>query len=144
MTEFYPEPDYETLAVNYLTASPSVVALVASDALGPMISTKLRPTWTAELPALRIRRIGGLPTERSAQHLGRGRLQVDAFAPDEDTAEHLATTADLVLRGIPGVHGSVVVTAIEKDLGMNNAPDPDSLAARWVFGVVLYAHGHTP
>lgn len=141
MPEFYAEPPFEKIAVDFLIASPAIPPLVSTDALGPMISTKLRGTWDDRKTALRVRRIGGLPTETAARHLARGRLQVDAFAPDEESAEHLARTADLVLRALPGTRSGYVVTAVEADLGMRNEPDPDSDAARFVFGVVLYAHG---
>lgn len=144
MPEFYAEPPFERIAVEFLLAAPAIPPLVSTDSLGPMVGTSLRSTWDDSKTALRIRRIGGLPTEQSARHLVRGRLQVDAFAParDEEAAEYLARTADLVLRALAGTtRAGYVVTAVERDLAMRNEPDPDSDAARFVFGVILYAHG---
>lgn len=137
MTEFYAEPDFEVLAVDALKAAGAVTALVPADA----IATKLRASWRAGQPALRIRRIGGLPTEQAAQHLVRGRLQIEAYAGDEGDAFAIAQQADLALRAMPGSYPGAVVTAVRKDLAFTNSPDPDSDSARFLFGVVLYAHG---
>jgi len=131
------EPDFEVLAVGALKAAAAVTALVDADAIG----TKLRARWRAGQAALRIRRIGGLPTEQAAQHLIRGRLQIEAYAGDEADAFAIAQQADLALRAMPGTYPGAVVTAVRKDLAFTNSPDPDSDSARFVFGVVLYAHG---
>lgn len=131
------EPDYEVIAVDWLKDSAEVIAVVPATS----ISTKLRRPWQPGDVALRVRRIGGLPTEGSAEHLGRGRLQVECFAGDEDTAARGARLALARLRALAGTtDGDVVVTEVRTDLGLANVPDPDSDAERFLVGVVLYAH----
>lgn len=137
MTDFYAELDAEALVIAFLKTRSSVTDLVPAAS----ISSKLRKGWTASEPALRIRRIGGLPTEQVAQHLGRYRLQVDAFAETEPAAFAIIAAADLELRRMPSSSfADAVVTAVRKDLAVSNSPDPDSDAARYLFGAVLYAH----
>lgn len=137
MTDLYAELDAEALAVDFLKGRPAVTALVPAAA----IATKLRRGWQAGEPALRVRRIGGLPTEQVAQHLGRYRLQVEAFASNTVDAFALAAAADLELRRMPASSfPGAVVTDVRKDLAIVNSPDPDSDSERYLFGAVLYAH----
>ena len=136
MTE-YAQPDVEDLTVAYLRTVAGVTALVPVDD----IATKLRSTWNDSLPALRVRRLGGIATSDS-NHLARFRLQIDAFAGDEATAYAIAAAAELALRTMPdATHPGAVVTKYVSDLGITNTPDPDSDAARYLFGAALYAHG---
>jgi len=131
------EPDFEVIAVGWLKASAEVIAVVPAAS----IATKLRRPWQVGDVALRVRRIGGLPTESSAEHLKRGRLQVECFAGDEDTASRGVRLAVARLRELAGTtDGEVVVTEVRTDLGISNVPDPDSDAERALAGVVLYAH----
>lgn len=131
------EPDFEVIAVDWLKASAEVTAVVPAN----MIATKLRRPWQVGDVALRVRRIGGLPTESSTEHVKRGRLQVECFAGDEDTAARGARLAIARLRELAGTtDGDVVVTEVRTDLGLGNNPDPDSDAERFLGGVVLYAH----
>lgn len=131
------EPDFETIAVAWLKASAEVIAVVPVAA----IATKLRRPWEPGDVALRIRRLGGLPTEGATEHLKRGRLQVECFAGDEDTAALGARLAMARLRELAGTtDGDVVVTEVRTDLGLSNVPDPDSSAERFLGGVVLYGH----
>lgn len=135
-----PELDVETLALGWLKADAAVTALVPA----AMISGRLRRALGPDDVALRLRRIGGLPTEQAAAHLGRYRLQVDAFAPTELEAFALAAAADVSLRSLAGTSGDgIVVTAAAKDLALTNSPDTDSDLERYLFGVVLYAHAET-
>jgi hypothetical protein len=129
--------DAETLTVQHLQSATTVTGLApATD-----ISTKLRRGWVAGDPAVRVRRIGGLTTEDVAAHLGRYRLQVEAFAGTELAAFTLASAAFDALRALAGQANDFgVVTAVGNDLGLTNSPDPDSDSARYLFGVVLYAH----
>lgn len=132
-----PELDVETLALGWLKADAAVTALVPA----AMISGRLRRALGPDDAALRVRRIGGLPTEQAAAHLGRYRLQVDAFAPTELEAFALAAAADVSLRSLESTSGDgIVVTAVRKDLALTLTEDPDSDLARYLFGVVLYAH----
>lgn len=137
MTDFRPEPDFEVIAIGYLAGLEAVTDLVPADSIG----TRLPRGWSAGAPALRIRRIGGLPTERVAQHLARGRLQVEAYAESEDEAFAIASLVDVELRRIPDEpFAGAVITSSAKDLPLSNTPDPDSDSARFLFGVVLYGH----
>lgn len=132
-----PEPDFEVIAVAHLQADAAVLAVVAADS----IATKLRRPWQAGDVALRVRRIGGLPTENSAGRLKRGRLQVECFAPTEPVAFAGCSAAVASLLALEGTTGDdVVVTAAAQDLGMTNSPDSDSDAERFLAGVVLYGH----
>lgn len=138
MPDFYAEPDFEELAVSYLKATAAVTALVPAAS----ISTKLRRGWSAGDPALRVRRIGGLPTEQAAQHLVRGVLQVEAYAGTEVDAHAIIGQADLALRRMPSSSFTgAVVTDVRKRSPIRNDPDPDSDSARFLFDAVLYAHG---
>lgn len=140
MPEQYAELDAEALAVDFLKSRAAVTALAPAAS----IATKLRRGWQAGDPALRVRRIGGLPTEQTAQHLGRYRLQVEAFASSSVDAFALAAAADLELRKMPASsYPGAVVTAVRKDLAIVNSPDPDSDSERYLFGAVLYAHAST-
>lgn len=137
MTDFRPEPDFEALAVGYLQGIETVTDLVPADSIG----TRLRRGWSAGQPALRIRRIGGLPTESVAQHLTRGRLQVEGYAETEAEAFAIVAAVDVELRRMPDeTFDGAVVTSSAKDLPIVNSPDPDSDSARFLFGVVLYGH----
>lgn len=142
------EPDFETLAVQWLKSRDALTALVPAASIG----TKLSGTWKAGDAALRIRRIGGLPTETRTGAVARGRLQVEAFAVDEDLANRIATRADLELRLLPELEPvrtielddpeenyDVAVSSVSKDLPIANNPDPDSDSARYLFGTVLIA-----
>lgn len=141
MTDLYAELDAEELVVGYLKGRGDLTALVPAAS----ISTKLRASWRAGEPALRIRRIGGLPTENVAQHLGRYRLQIEAYAGTEGDAFAIAARADLELRRMPASSfPAAVVTDVRKDLALRNEPDPDSDSERFLFGAVLYAHARTP
>lgn len=132
-----PELDLETVVIAHLKADAAVLALVPAG----MISGELRRALGPDDVALRVRRIGGLPTEQSAGHLGRYRLQVDAFAATEHEAFALAAAADVSIRALEATSGDgIVVTAVAKDRAITNSPDPDSDLARYLFGVVLYAH----
>lgn len=132
-----PELDLETLVIAHLKADSDVTAIVPEEMISGRLRRELDPTDFA----LRVRRIGGLPTEQAASHLGRYRLQVDAFAPTELEAFTLAAAADVSIRSLEATSGDgVVVTAVVKDLALTISPDPDSDLARYLFGVVLYAH----
>ena len=133
----YAQPDIEDLTVSYLRTVAGVTSIVAVDD----IATKLRSSWTAATPALRVRRLGGIATSDS-NHLVRFRLQIDAFAEDEATAYSLAAAAELALRTMhEATHPGAVVTKYVSDLGITNTPDPDSDASRYLFGAAIYAHG---
>lgn len=137
MTDFRPEPDFEAIAVGYLAAIDAVTDLCPVES----ISTRLPREWQAGDPAIRIIRVGGLPTEPVAQHLTRGRLQVEAFAETEALAFELASLVDVELRRIVDeTFAGAVITSTAKDLPLANRPDPDSDSARFLFGVVLYGH----
>lgn len=145
MPELLEEPDFEAIAVQWLKTRAAMTALVPADS----ISGQLRTGWKAGNPALRIRRIGGLPTETRTGAVARGRLQVEAFAGAEDTANAIATRADLELRLLPSLSPvftvdaaeayNVAVSSVSKDLPIANNPDPDSDSARYLFGTVLVA-----
>lgn len=131
------EPDFETIAVSWLKDSAEVLVVVPAN----MISTKLRRPWQVGDVALRVRRIGGLPTENATGHLKRGRLQVECYAGDEDTAALGARLAVARLLELAGTDdGETTITAAAIDLGLANTPDPDSDAERFLAGVVLYGH----
>lgn len=136
MTELLEEPDFETIAISYLKSRTTMTELVPAE----WISGKLRTGWRAGQSALRIRRVGGLPTEGEVGVLARGRLQVEAFAGDEDTAGAIARRADVELRRMPTEleDETVTISAVRKDLPISNVPDPDSDSARYLFGTVLY------
>lgn len=138
----HPEHDYEELAVELLKGTTRVTSLLD----GPeWISTRLRRAWDATIPAIRVRRIGGLPTEDRVAHLSRARLQIEGYAPDEDLAWHLTAAALAALRDLgPGKHNGVMVTKVGQDLALTNSPDPDSDAARYVCGVVFWGHWIAP
>jgi hypothetical protein len=132
--------DLESIAITYLKAQPTMVALVAALQMG----SSLHRTWAAGTSALRIRRIGGIPTEQAARRLRRYRLQVDAFAGTELAAFAVAARAKALLEGLEATTtGGAVITAVEEDLAVANVGDPDSDSERYLFGVVLYAHPAT-
>ena len=132
-----PELDVESLVISWWKADAAVTALVDES----MISGALRRELGPDDSALRVRRIGGLPTDAEVTHLGRYRLQVDAFAPTELEAFALAVAADVSIRSLESTSGDgIVVTSARKDLALTNSEDPDSDLARYLFGVVLYAH----
>lgn len=137
MTDFRSEPDFEAIVVGYLKSLDSVTDLVPADSIG----TRLRRDWSAGNPAIRVRRIGGLPTESVTQHLARGRLQIEAYAGTEIDAFAIAQVVDVELRRIAGeAFDGAVITSSAKDLPIANRPDPDSDSERFLFGVVLYGH----
>lgn len=138
MTDLHAEPDFEAAVIAYLTRSESaLIDLVPAE----RISTKLRRRENELLtPAFRLWRVGGLPTD-DVGHLIRARFQCEAYADSTVDAFAIASAADLELRRIVGRWGNVVFTgAGRKELGIQNAPDPDSNAERYLFGPVLYGH----
>lgn len=133
--DFRAEPDFETMAVQWLAGRSNVTALVPATAIG----TKLRQGWKAGDPAIRIRRIGGLPVDSRAKALRRARLQVEAFAGEELDAFAIIAVAELELGRMPtGTFTGATITATAIDLPIANLPDPDSDSARYLFGTVLY------
>ena len=137
MPDQYEELDVEGLVIGYLKGRAAVTALVPADS----ISTRLRRGWQAGEPALRIRRIGGTPTEAVAHHVVRYRVQVEAFAETTVEAGALARRVDLELRRMPeDEFPGAVVSDVRKDLGISDVGDPDSDSERYLFGAVLYAH----
>lgn len=124
-------PDAELLTVNYLRGVSDVTALV-----GTRVYTEIpaQPTW----PLLRITRIGGLPTIR--QHLDVARIQIDAWGTTKYQARTAAATAQAAIHAAVGPHTQGVVTAVEDDLGLTWAPDPDTNQARYTFGVSVFIH----
>lgn len=138
MTDLYAPVDAEGLAVDYLKSVGAVTDLVTTDG----ISTRLPRDWEAGDRHVRLTRIGGLPTD-VVGYLDRARIQVDAFGTDEGDAHALAGQVLVALRRLPAAaysYAGAVVTAVNQDLGMANVPDPDTDAARYLFGVVLYVH----
>lgn len=128
--------DAEAIAVTYLKAEASMAALVDDAQIG----SRLHRSWAPGISALRIRRIGGTPTEQAAKHLRRYRLQIDAFAGTEATAFAVGARAKALLEGMAGEVTGGVITAVDEDLPLANVGDPDSDSERYIFGVVLYAH----
>lgn len=138
MTDLYAPVDAETLAVAYLKTVSAVTDLVTTDG----ISTRLPRDWEAGDRHVRLTRIGGLPTD-VVGYLDRARIQVDAFGADETDAHALAAQVLLALRRLEGSgfgYAGAVITAVDQDLGMASSSDPDTDAARYLFGVVLYVH----
>jgi len=130
------EIDSEALAIGWLKSYPALVELVDVE----MISGRLRRALRHDDAAVRVRRIGGLPTEQQTARLTRYRLQVDAFAPTEEDAFELAATADVALRSLDGeTRPEGFVSAVRKDFAITNSPDPASDLSRYTFGIVLYA-----
>lgn len=138
MTDLYAPVDAETLAVAYLKTVTAVTALVGADG----ISTRLPRDWEPGDRHVRLTRIGGLPTDIIG-YLDQARIQVDAFGADEGDAHALAGQVLLAFRRLESSgfsHAGAVVTGVDQDLGLANSPDPDTDAARYLFGVVLYVH----
>lgn len=147
MTDPAEAQDLEAAVVTYLKTLTRVTELCPAD----RISTRLRRAWSdVNDPAIRVRRIGGLPTEATANHLRRYRLQIDVFAVTETTAFAIATRVEAAVLGLAGQTlappdptadtRSIVITESATDLAMANSPDPDSDAERYLWGAVLYAH----
>lgn len=132
MTE--PEPDFVALAVEIVRADARVTVTDAN------IAGRLPRGWTSAVEAIRISKIGGLPTSRTVAHLLRGRLQVEAYAPTDTAANRDAAAALAALLDGTGIYGSLVVTAVEQDLGLRDLEDPVTGSPRSLFGVVLFAH----
>lgn len=141
MTDFHLEPDLEALVIDYL--------FVRSQADPPNflpsdnISGKLHRALGPQDVAIRVRRIGGTPTENVTGHLVRARLQIDAFAPSESDAYAFAAIALRELRKLPSsdyVSADAVVTAVEVTAGITASPDPDSDLSRYRFDALVYGH----
>lgn len=137
------ELDAETIVIGHLQTVAELTELVPAD----NITGKLRrgspaaTGWNAGQPALRIRRIGGTPTEDETTWLRRYRLQFDAFAGTELEAFAIARAAEKHTRAMRGqTIAGAVFTQVGSDLPMDNRPDPDSDSERYLFGLVLYAH----
>lgn len=127
-------PDAPELAITWLRTQADLTALVAQ-----RISTRSGSSIT--YPYLTLQRIGGIPVVR--QRLDVARIQVSAWAGDEDMASRVARTARAALHRMEGyTTADAVCTAVEDDLGLAWQPDTSRTppTARWIFGVSLYLH----
>lgn len=140
MPAFAAPVDAESLAIAYLAQVSTLTALVGADGVGDALPRD----WNAGDRFVRVTRIGGIPDPLDTPGwLDRARLQVDAFGADGSDAHDLAALCLLALKELPSsgwTFEGAVVTATSQDLGITNAPDPDTDAARYLFGMVLYVH----
>lgn len=142
-------PDVEALAAAYLAADADVIAVV-----GEAVGTRLPAGEAATFPALVVRRVpGGTPSDSVPLHVGRARLQVDAWGDDADgldddaVAHDLAQTALAALLAMEGrktygppVDQSAVITAVQIVSDPWPLPDPDTERARYLFEVLVTFH----
>lgn len=135
MTDYPEALDLETVAIA--AVAPALAGDVGN---AEWTAGKLRRGWKKGDRAVRITRTGGTPVDWVG-HLQRARLQIEAFAEDDETAFRLAARAVVELRRLEGqTLGVAVVTAVNTDLDPRRQPDPPTDAPRYVAGVILFAH----
>lgn len=138
------KPDAEAVAVAILRADAALDAfLVEAGAADPIerVSTEL-PAPLAP-PHVRVWRVGGNGRGPKG-YIDRARLQGDGWGRSKREASTVAREALRALLEGPssaGIPAGVVVTNVEEDLALQWAPDPTTGTARYLFGVVLTAHG---
>lgn len=131
------ELDIESIVIGAALADVDYMAAIGA---GTGVGTRLRREWTSADPAVRIRRVGGLPHDRTGWTVDY-RLQVDTFAATEPEAFALAVETARWLDGLAGrTVAGAVIAGVDHDIGLANSPDPDSDAERYIVGVTLIAH----
>lgn len=132
-------PAVEVLVRHWLANHADLGPLAAG---GVHTQSPHHPTF----PYVTVQRIGGLPVER--HRLDRARLEVQAWAADEDTASYVARVARAAVHEIEGQiveaddDNAGFVTAVDDDLGLTWLPDTDRTppTPRYGFGVAVTAH----
>lgn len=142
-------PDTEAIVIAYLLSRSEITSKVDT-----RIGTQLDPTKSAELPAVRVRRIS--TTEPVVRHLRASNVQLEGWAQDDVTAQIALETAWALLEedtgantilgtwtpgaNLPaGVTGGVV-TGVDPGIGPRSQPDPATGTPRWLGSVIVYAH----
>lgn len=93
-------------------------------------------------PLCVVRRIGGLPADKRA--LDSAHIQVDVWADDKATARREAAAARRAIHRLEGTADEqfeAFVTEVEDQLGLLSLEDPDTDKDRYVFAVLVHAHG---
>lgn len=128
--------------------------LVNHVAVGPLapggVHTQLPADFDSADATVTVQRVGGLPAER--HRLDRARLEVQAWAADEDTASLVARTARAALMEMEGEtveadqDNAGFVSAVDDDLGLAFLPDSTRTppTPRWTFGVEITARAVVP
>lgn len=120
-------PSAAVVTVAWLKANPDLAAIH-----GGRVGTKLNGT----LPAIRVQRIGGSPTEPWRDEPV---MQVECWAADEATADLLARTVVAALPTVRGTYPSGQVYTYTVDSGPYWAPDDPTLSndSRYILTVRL-------
>lgn len=137
MTELLREVDTETLVVSYLDSRPALAPLVDG------ISGKLPSSWNPSRTWLRVTAFPSVDRDAGVGHVVGARVQVEAFGENATALFPVAAQALLELRLLPSSgwrFPGAVVNHVEKAAGIENRPDEDSDAERYLFEVILTLH----
>lgn len=120
-------PSAVVLTVAWLKSNPELAAIH-----GGRVGTKLHAT----LPAIRVQRIGGTPSE---VYEDQPVVQVECWAADEGTADRLVRTVIAVLPTVRRVYPTGQVWTYQVESGPFWSPDDPNLSsnARYIVTVRL-------